>query len=259
MKKQKIKQIFKNPELYYHLINKSKKKIKTDVLYFLETLAGTKICVRDNVYDIRIIKEQFVDRQYFPSDVFLNFSPKVVIDIGGYIGDFSIYCAENFETKVHCYEPTPQNFNILQKNIKNNKNLQEKIFIFNQGISDEDKFILLNVQDLEGEIHASSKKNYLEEQKINIPVISLENAISKMNEPIDLLKIDTEGTEFDILENHQKIKLSKKINYLVFEHHPFVTDYSFQMDNLVNNLRKNFQILKKTKSLIFLQSMDFGK
>ena len=252
-------EIFKNADDYFTLIDQSNNRLREDKQTILETISGTKILARHNIYDIKIIKEQFVDLQYFPSFIPDNFEPEVVLDIGGYIGDLSLYCASNFNSKVHCYEPTPQNFKVIQKNLELNPSLQKLITVHNKGISDSRKPIKLNVQEIVGEIHASSHKKYKNNVKtIDVPCVSLQDAIQELNETkIDLLKIDCEGQEFEILKNIDSKALAERVVYLTFEYHNFVTDYKQKLDNILVNLQQNFDILKKSKKLCFLKSKSW--
>lgn len=252
----RMNDVFANNDIYDALLEESNNRIRQEKISVLETVNGTKINARHNIYDVKIIKEQFVDLQYF-SDIYeKNFLPKVVLDIGGYIGDLSLYCASKFGSKVHCYEPTPQNYNMIQKNLEANPHLQENIKVFNKGISGTTTSIEIDVQDILGEIHASSHKKYKNQvQTITIDCVSLDDAINELNEPlIDLLKIDCEGQEFEILENANLIKLSSKVKYLVFEHHKFVNDYKNKLDKLMTRLEDHFIILKKSKKLCYLKS-----
>lgn len=248
--------VFANIAIYDTLLEESNNRIRQEKISVLETRTGTKINARHNIYDVKIIKEQFVDLQYFPDIYEENFSPKVVLDIGGYIGDLSLYCASTFNSKVHVYEPTPQNFSMIQRNLESNPHLKNNITAFNKGVSGTTDTLKIDVQDIIGEIHASSHKKYKTQvETISIPCVSLEDAILKMNEPlIDLLKIDCEGQEFEILGKADLDKLSNKVKYLVFEHHKFVDDYKNKLDNLMKQLEKYFIVLKKSKKLCYLKS-----
>jgi len=250
--------VFKNVEDYNNLLFQSKERIREDKITVLETVNGTKISARHNIYDIKIIKEQFIDLQYFPDFFEENFKPKVVLDIGGYIGDLSFYCASSFGSKVHCYEPTPQNYEMIKRNLELNPKLQKNITVFNKGISSSKEPILLNVQDITGEIHASSHKKYKNNvSTIQIPCVSLEDAINEVNEEkIDLLKIDCEGQEFEILKNIDSKILSTQVEYIAFEYHNFVDDYQNKLEKILSNLELNFTILKKSKKLCFLKSKN---
>jgi FkbM family methyltransferase len=250
------KDVFVNFDTYETLLEESKKRERYDKISILETVNGTKIAARHNIYDVKIIKEQFLDLQYFPDFFEDNFAPKVVLDIGGYIGDLSLYCAETFGSKVHCYEPTPQNYRIIKRNLELNPHLNDIITVHNKGVSSSNKFLELNVQEILSEIHASTHKKYKRDvTTIQVPCVSLEDAIKELNEPkIDLLKIDCEGEEFNILGNCNTEILANNVKYLAFEYHNFVEDYKDKLENLLNDLEKNFIVLKKSKKLCFLKS-----
>ena len=251
-----LNSVFKNTNDYNILVEQSNNRIREDKITVLETVNGTKIAARHNIYDVKIIKEQFIDLQYFPEILEDGFAPNVVLDIGGYIGDLSFYCASLFGSKIHCYEPTPQNYEMIKLNLQLNPELQKHITVFNKGISNSNEPIKLNVQDITGEVHASSHKKYKSDViTIDIPCISLEDAIEELNEiKIDLLKIDCEGQEFNILKDVDSEMLSRKVKYLVFEYHNFVEDYKLKLEKILSNLENDFDILKKSKKLCFLRS-----
>lgn len=250
------KDVFLNFDDYENLLEQSKNRIRENKITILKTIDGTSIAARHNIYDVKIIKEQFLDLQYFPDFFEDNFEPKVVLDIGGYIGDLTLYCASKFNSKVHCYEPTPQNYEMIKQNISLNPKLQSIITVFNKGISGDNETIKLNVQDISGEIHASTHKKYKSDvTTIEIPCVSLDTAIQELNESkIDLLKIDCEGQEFNILSNVDSAILADKVKYLVFEYHNFVEDYKNKLDVILTNLENDFDVLKKSKKLCFLKS-----
>ncbi len=96
----------------------------------------------------------------------------------------------------------------------------------------------------------SNKKDLLE-KKQKIPVINLSKIIHENNiSIIDILKIDTEGFEFNILKGIKEIDL-KKIRYIYFEHHydlMIKKGYSFSDINkllIKNNFKKIFKIRMK--------------
>lgn len=250
------KDVFVNFNDYENLLQESNDKIRHDKVTVLETVNGTKIAARHNIYDVKIIKEQFLDLQYFPDYFEDNFKPKVVLDIGGYIGDLSLYCASTFGSKVHCYEPTPQNYKIIKQNLELNPHLQDMITVHNKGVSSSNKILELNVQEIVSEIHASTHKKYKNDvTTIQIPCVSLEDAIEELNESkIDLLKIDCEGEEFNILGNCNTEDLAHSVKYIAFEYHNFVEDYKQKLEVLLKDLEEHFEILKKSKKLCFLKS-----
>ena len=255
-----IKDIFKNVAEYKNLKFLSKKKIRESKQTILETVNGIKITARHNIFDVKIIEEQYVKKQYFPEAVYeKDFTPKFVLDIGGYIGDLSLYCVEHYNSIVHCYEPTPQNFKILEQNKKINPRFKDNLFIYNQGVSSDDGYFFMNVQDIMGEIHASSHKDYDHMMKeIKVESVSLSTAIKRFeNNIIDIVKIDTEGQEFPILLNSDISALANQVKYIVFEHHSFVDDYKNKMLKLKNHLEQSFVKVHSTKHVDFYRSKKF--
>ena len=91
------------------------------------------------------------------------------------------------------------------------------------------------------------KENYIvDKQKIKLT--TLENEFAKFNyESIDILKIDTEGFEFDVIKG-AKNKI-KEIKYIYFEHHfdsMIIKDYKFsQIHDYLTQF--NFKKLYKYK------------
>lgn len=248
---------FINTQDYETALINSKKKIKNNNKIVLITNNGTKISIRNNIFDIKIVNEQFKDYQYFPKDVFNEkYKPKTIIDIGGYIGDFTLYCAGELGCDVHCYEPTPQNFEMLKANIDINTHMNN-IKIFNEGVSKNSGILKINVQDLSGEIHASSNKNYSNETTINIPVVGLKTVMERINKPVDILKIDCEGEEFNILSKEIiDSNVLDNVHYIIFEYHKFVEDFDSKMKILLENLDTKFELIKKTKYLCYYKNKN---
>lgn len=249
--------IFINSHDFYILRDESRRSVRAPRVTVLETRLGLKIAVRHNIYDFRILKEQFLDQQYFPSGFYQkNFKPITVLDIGGYIGDFAFYCASVFGSTVHCYEPTPENFKIIEWTYGLNPSLMNKVMIFNEAVSSSEGFIKLNVQVIDGEVHASSNRDYLNDSSsIEIPCLGLEHAIDRITkERLDLLKIDCEGEEFNILEGCGTRVLSDRVRYLVFECHPFVENFVDRRDALIKRLEASFWVRREKSNLYFLRN-----
>lgn len=96
----------------------------------------------------------------------------------------------------------------------------------------------------------SNKKNLIENKQkisvVNLSKIIQENKIDK----IDVLKIDTEGFEYNILRGIKEIDY-EKIRYIYFEHHydlMIEKGYTFSNINSLlvkNNFKKIFKIKMK--------------
>lgn len=64
-----------------------------------------------------ILNEIYLDRVYDVPGVDLA-TCRSVLDIGGNVGLFALYVASRSpQTHVHCFEPDPRNFEILERNL----------------------------------------------------------------------------------------------------------------------------------------------
>lgn len=167
----------------------------------------------------------------------------VVLDIGANVGSLSIMLAKQYPfLKIYAYEAHPINYTILKKNIEDNN--VTNISAFNFAVySVDDHFIDINLNSVNtgaSTIFVNPKdhpKLYSPEfSNIEVPTISMDSIIRSNNiDSIKLLKMDCEGSEFDIIENSNLINEIKISNFAI-EVHLFMEKYGKSVDNLVNIL-----------------------
>jgi FkbM family methyltransferase len=142
----------------------------------------------------------------------------VVIDIGANIGVFALYAAHTASgSTVYAYEPMPQTFSLLQKNIAENS-LHNRIHAFPLGVAAQTGTRDFHLTD-------GSPFNSLYEQsrsngsKVTITTTTLAAILhDNQLEKVDLLKIDCEGAEFEILYA-TPASVFEKITELRLEYH----------------------------------------
>ena len=84
--------------------------------------------------DASIIGEIFLDNCYV-RDLVLPEHP-IIVDIGGYIGDFALYAAKRLNArKVVVCEPSAENLAILKRNVSNN-HYEDRIEVVNKAVTD---------------------------------------------------------------------------------------------------------------------------
>lgn len=136
-----------------------------------------------------------------------------VIDVGANIGYYTVLLADKVGKtgKVYAFEPDKVNFEILKKNIEAN-NLKN-VEIINAAVgSKAGKLKLHKSKDNLGDHKLYGDDKETEEVKI----IKLDNFIK---EPIDLMKIDTQGWEPEVIEGAKKI-ISKNKPIMFLEYSP---------------------------------------
>jgi FkbM family methyltransferase len=205
----KIIRQFANPQRVFFNILKSGSGEN-----MLQTRSGLKIWVRNNIVDTLIVKEIYIDQPYRTS-IPMPANP-VAIDIGGYIGDFTLYLAHYLKARVFTCEPIPENYAMVMKNVKAN-GLENQIRVYHAGAGYGES-LTINVSREKQEIHASAFM-YADADKVVVPLVSPERIIEENKlDHIDLLKIDCEGMEYELLGTMQDATL-QAVRYLVFEWH----------------------------------------
>lgn len=170
---------------------------------------------RANVYDAEILA-QVSGGEYFPK--YIDFSAlQTVIDIGGHIGAFVAYVKERSpECQVWSVELDADNYALLRENTQQWRGVNT----VHAYCGYETHSSYSRHKDNYGNI--SLVKDYAGEPHDVItalpPRITLE-ALTLPYLQIDLLKLDCEGSEFDILMNAERETLAK-FRWICGEYHP---------------------------------------
>lgn len=118
---------------------------------------------------------------------------KIIIEAGAYIGDTAILFSELYpEAKIFSFEPCPENFKILVRNVAEYKN----VVPINLGLWRHTKKASINfnfVNPRTTTIDISSDKG-------NIDLISIDELVKERKLKPDLIKLDIEGAELEALE-----------------------------------------------------------
>jgi FkbM family methyltransferase len=173
-----------------------------------------------------------------------NFSNiKTIIDIGAHIGAFSIFAKNKFpNANVFAYEPSPVSYKLLQDNIElnilNNVNTFQSAVSDKRGIAELSIFPNSNWSDslLTSSIHT-----------VRVLTVTLED-IFKVNkiDTCDILKIDTEGSEWNILSVLPK-EIFNRINSIIIETHDFIQpEMTEKIKNLLETNNFICQFARKT-------------
>ncbi len=156
-----------------------------------------------------------IDRKYKYKNLDSN---SVVIDIGGYKGEWAFHISDKYKCKVHVFEP----FKINYYKIFIRRLFHNKIMLYNSAISDKsgklDFFVTPN-SDGHSIYDRSKSKMKKKVKKISVNSISLKEFVGNSNiDKIDLIKMNCEGAEIDIL-NSLDSDLASKIKQITFSGH----------------------------------------
>jgi len=147
------------------------------------------------------------------STIFRSLIKKVdsFIDIGANIGYYTILaCTENRNIKVYSFEPAKGAYKYLQKNVTLNE-FDQQVRIEDIALTDNSETLTFHEVEnnkyrytrdvLSGESNAATKNLNREFKTYNVHGITLDEYCERNSVTcVDLIKIDTEGSEFRILK-----------------------------------------------------------
>lgn len=184
------------------------------------------LTLRDEA-DVSVMREIFKLREYKAVEEIIK-TATLILDVGAHAGFFSIYCNTiNPKTIIYAIEPEENNLKILKENLLANKIKEIKIIagalFFNTGKS----FLA---------IEADNINHHLSKTGVEVKTYSLRD-LCKQNKikRLDLIKMDIEGTEFEIIENWEKNDF-KLFKHIIFEYHDNAKNHH---QNLEKKLREN--------------------
>ena len=117
-----------------------------------------------------------------------NIPKGVMIDVGANIGNHTIYLAKYCATKVMAFEPFPDTFKLLDKNITDN-GLQFHVIASNYGLSDNYESVFMK------SVNGNAGMNKVDsEGDAPVQLIAFD-LIFDLDDSITLIKLDCEGYE----------------------------------------------------------------
>jgi len=233
--------LFENVEDYLQSLHR-----KADGRVILRTHDGLQIAIRQNLWDAEIVREIFF-KQPYTRRLDLPARP-VVVDIGGYIGDFALYAVKYLDARrVVVYEPTQENYAVLRHNIELN-GYGDRITAIDQAVGRAGE-VVLNVQKLDaGEMHVSSYW-YPEAEHRHIACVSLDELLDTHQlDVVDLLKVDCEGGEYDIFPDAPDAAFDR-IRNIALEWHE-VPGYEAKLERVTNRLVSAGYALSQDRHII---------
>ena len=172
-----------------------------------------------NYQNDRVSGEKYLITKILPNLV--KSDAPVFIDVGAYIGNYSLTLLEYFPTAIiHAIEPHPRNYSRLTENLSSSKVKTHNI-AFGESCG---KFSLYDRDDSDGSQHASLYGEVISEihkQEIITFDVLVETldvfAEREKVSHIDFIKIDTEGNEFAVLQGALNLLKQGEIECIQFE------------------------------------------
>jgi len=186
----------------------------------------------------------------------------IVLDIGANIGYYTLVFSQivGTEGRVFAFEPDPNNFALLKKNIEIN-NLKNVVLI-QKAVSDVSNPLSLYLCDYnhaQHRIYPSSRCN----EKITVESTIIDDYFSEKEfcNKINFVKIDVEGAEYDVIEGMQKTLKSNPELKILCEFSPKqIREHELKPEDVLEQLlRSNFKIYPITTAGEKIIPIDYTK
>jgi len=183
----------------------------------------------------------------YPLRILPKLKTPIILDLGAYIGDSTIYINNYFRGKcrILAVEPSLENYKYCRLNLERNK---IKATLLNLAVGDKSGKTYLRVLGLNKDAYRVANKGRQTE------VITLSKLAEKLpGKKIDILKMDIEGGEYRIFNHKESYAFIKNnVRFIFLEYH-YDLGKSYVRD-LLSKLEKDFFIMYHRDNLISLEN-----
>ncbi len=187
------------------------------IYIFLAGKVKTRI-IETNGFSLEIDALEGVDFNNWEKEVAdvvkKNSEGAIFLDIGAESGYYTCLAAKNGAKKVMAFEPNPNSFNLLKKNIERN-NLKN-VEIFNKAVSDKNEKAIFYPNGVYSSLYY--RDIFKDGESMVVECVTLDDFLK--DNKIDFIKMDIEGAEPKALRGMKKLLQKNKDVKLVIEFAP---------------------------------------
>ncbi len=188
--------------------------------------AKLKVDVQSDA-DQSVLDEIFFDRDYAIIEPSIKSAKNGILDVGAHKGFFVLYARVlNPSVAIYAYEPEENNFRELKKNLLENR--IENAFPKNVAVAGREGSVVLHLSEDSHNHTLLPVLPSFDEKKVN--AVLLENILKKMGK-CDLIKMDCEGSEFQIFETAPD-SVFQAVPVFFLEYHEFTDE--MRVSNLMS-------------------------
>lgn len=136
--------------------------------------------------------------------------PFTLVDIGAQSGLYTLYAKYRPNGRFIAFEPYMPSFECLEENIKLNK--LQNVECINKAVANFCGEATLNVCESHSGLNTlgSNPNRFNDIRKERVQVVTLDKEFYEKRIPVDFIKIDTEGGEYDVIKGSRETLLTYK-------------------------------------------------
>lgn len=143
----------------------------------------------------------------------------VAVDIGGHVGAFTVALCEAYpQAQCFVYEPAPDTAAFLRTNVMQN-GLSGRVRIEQAAVAGHAGEAVMDLTTPAASAHRPIAFSSGEAATSTIPVRAFADVVAAVGRPIDILKLDCEGSEYSIVEE-TTARDWQPVRRVVMEYHP---------------------------------------
>jgi FkbM family methyltransferase len=140
----------------------------------------------------------------------------IVVDVGGYRGDWASDIFSRYCCRIHIVEPLPGFVETLRTRFQGNPSVE----IHALALGAEESLVPMATSADASSLHKSTSEN-----STLVPMTPAGAFLSELNvDQIDLMKVNIEGSEYDLIDDLHKTGWLVRIRDLQIQFHDFVPD-----------------------------------
>jgi len=162
----------------------------------------------------------------------------VVIDVGGYEGDFASELFSRYLCTIRVFEPVKKFSDMLSERFKKNPS----VIIVPKGLGAKNAELEIHVMD-EASSYNRSESKHKKGQPEKISIVDVVEYFGQNNiAHIDLIKINIEGAEYDLLDRMIEGGLIQLCRNLQIQFHDFYPDFENRYQKIKTALEKTHKL-----------------
>lgn len=157
----------------------------------------------------------------------------VVLDLGGYEGQWASDIHAMYNCEVHIFEALPEFAQSIEQRFKKNPRLH----VYSYGIGEKSKIVDFYIN------RNGSSMVRATGQLVQAKIVSADNFLREKNiQHVDLMKINIEGAEYALLEHLLEVGWIEHIENLQIQFHDFFPQARERMQKIQNMLRTTHEL-----------------